>query len=163
MDFSFWHQNHEFKLKLTEKGKNVVQVLLGKKKYDVGVEFIDKDELLLKIDGKVYDVIVTSNFDSYEVRVNGKCIHIEKKLALQLLEGKSTPVKKREIKTFMPGQIVKIIALEGTEVKEGEAVLILEAMKMQNEIKSPQNGRITRIGPKVGDSVEAGTLLFVVE
>jgi biotin carboxyl carrier protein len=52
---------------------------------------------------------------------------------------------------------------EGEKVREGQAVLVLEAMKMQNEIKSPQSGTITRIVPKAGDSVEAGSLLFTVE
>jgi biotin carboxyl carrier protein len=41
--------------------------------------------------------------------------------------------------------------------------LVLEAMKMQNEIKSPQSGTITRVVPKAGDSVEAGSILFSVE
>ena len=48
-------------------------------------------------------------------------------------------------------------------VEEGQAVLILEAMKLQNEIKSPQKGRLTKIGPKAGSSVETGALLFSVE
>ncbi len=52
---------------------------------------------------------------------------------------------------------------EGDKVKEGQAVLVLEAMKMQNEIKSPQSGIITKINPTAGDSVEAGALLFSVE
>ena len=50
----------------------------------------------------------------------------------------------------MPGRIIKILAGDDDAVEEGQAVLILEAMKMQNEIKSPQKGRIARIGPKPG-------------
>jgi len=57
---------------------------------------------------------------------------------------------------------VKILLKEGDEVEEGQAVLILEAMKMQNEIKSPQAGKITKIRPKAGDSVETGAVLFAV-
>jgi biotin carboxyl carrier protein len=52
---------------------------------------------------------------------------------------------------------------EGDKVKEGQAVLVLEAMKMQNEIKSPQTGIITKVNPAAGDSVETGALLFSVE
>ena len=63
----------------------------------------------------------------------------------------------------MQVRIVKVFVEKGEEVKEGQAVLILEAMKMQNEIKSPQPGIITKINPAAGDSVEAGSLLFSVE
>ena len=63
----------------------------------------------------------------------------------------------------MPGRIVKVFMKEGDKIKEGQAVLVLEAMKMQNEIKSPQSGIITKINATAGDSVEAGALLFSVE
>ncbi len=63
----------------------------------------------------------------------------------------------------MPGKIVKVLAKEGDKVKEGQPILVLEAMKMQNEIKSPQSGTVINISPKDGDSVETGALLFSVE
>ena len=63
----------------------------------------------------------------------------------------------------MPGQIVKVLVQAGVEVEEGQAILILEAMKMQNEMKSSRSGKITRICVKAGDSVETGALLFTVE
>ena len=63
----------------------------------------------------------------------------------------------------MPGRIVKVYVKEGEKVKDGQPVLVLEAMKMQNEIKSPQSGKITKMNPKAGESVEAGSLLFTVE
>jgi len=80
-----------------------------------------------------------------------------------MLGKKGEKAKKRDIKTSMPGRVVKVLVREGEKVKEGQAILVLEAMKMHNEIKSPQSGIITRINPKVGDSVEAGTLLYSVE
>ena len=63
----------------------------------------------------------------------------------------------------MPGKIIKVLVQEGESVQEGQAVLILEAMKMQNEIKSPQSGQIVRIVPREGESVETGALLFSVD
>lgn len=163
MNFSFWHQNKEYKISLSEKSENFLRVSLDRKEYEVSFELITREEFLIKINGQIYDVMVSSNASSYDVRVNGKCIKIEKKSALQLLGEKSSQFKKREVKTSMPGRIIKILAEEEDDVEEGQAVLILEAMKMQNEIKSPQKGKILRIDPKVGDLVETGTLLFVVE
>ena len=58
---------------------------------------------------------------------------------------------------------MKVLLKEGDEVEAEQAVLILEAMKMQNEIKSPNGGKIIKIAPKPGDSVEAGALPFSVE
>lgn len=163
MNLSFWLKNKEYKLSLKEKKKKQIQVSLGGKKYDVAVEFLNKDEILLNINGKVYNTIICSNTLSYSICVNGKSFDIERKSASQILSGTPEKKLKRDVKTFMPGKIVKILVAEGTEVEDGQAVLILEAMKMQNEIKSPQKGKITHICPKSGDSVETGALLFTVE
>ena len=87
---------------------------------------------------------------------------IEKKSAHQILGDRKVEHKKRDVKTSMPGRIIKVLVKEGESVKEGQAVLILEAMKMQNEIKAPHSGRIIRIIPRAGESVETGALLFFV-
>ena len=163
MNISLLLADREFKLKLRERVENRIQVTLDGKTYDIEVEFFSPDEFLLKIDGRVYDVIVTPNSNQYGVCINGKNIQVGKRSALQLLGASGNHAPKREVKTSMPGRIIKLLAKEGEEVQEGQAVLILEAMKMQNEIKAPQPGRIQRIGPQAGDSVEAGALLFIVE
>ena len=59
----------------------------------------------------------------------------------------------------MPGKILAIKAAAGKAVKKGEAVLVLEAMKMENEIVEPQDGRIASVNASVGASVEAGEVL----
>ncbi len=163
MNVSFWIDNKEYRIHLTQTEENQIQVSLGGKKYDVSVEFLSLDEILLNIDGKVYNVIINSNAISHSVYINGKCIQIEKKSALQILGPRIGKQKKANVQTSMPGRIVKVLMDEGAEVEEGQAVLILEAMKMQNEIKAPQSGHLTKIGPKPGDSVETGALLFTIE
>lgn len=163
MDFSFWLDNKEYSLNLEEQFENEILVSLGKKQYHVSVEFISGDEFLLNIDGRIHNVIVNSNTLFYSVYVNGRFFKIEKKSVSQILGKRGAKTQKRDIKTSMPGRIVKVFVREGDKVKEDQAVLVLEAMKMQNEIKSPQSGVITRIGPAAGDSVEAGALLFSVE
>ncbi|MBA7654090.1 hypothetical protein ES703_61965 [subsurface metagenome] len=163
MNFSLWLDDKEFTLNLEEKVKNDILVSLGKREYHVLVEFLSSDEILLNIDGKIHNVIINSNFSSHSVYVNGRFFKIEKKSVSQVLGRKGAKLKKRDVKTSMPTRIVKVFVEEGEEVKEGQAVLVLEAMKMQNEIKSPQPGIITKINLAAGDSVEAGSLLFSVE
>jgi len=163
MDFSFWIDDKEFRLNLEEKTENDILVSLGKRKYHVSVEFLSSDEILLNIDGKIYDIIINSNSLYHSVCVNGKFFRVERKSALRILEGKVEKPKKQDIRTSMPGRVVKLFVEEGSKVKEGQPILVLEAMKMQNEIKSPQSGIIIKINPKAGDSVETGSLLFSVD
>jgi biotin carboxyl carrier protein len=63
----------------------------------------------------------------------------------------------------MPGLIVDLPVSEGQEINKGDVLVILESMKMQNELKSPRSGKISRVRVKPGDSVEQrDTLLSVV-
>jgi glutaconyl-CoA decarboxylase len=62
----------------------------------------------------------------------------------------------------MPGKIWKLHVREGDTVAEGQLVLVLEAMKMENEIYAPANGRIAQINCKEGDSVNTGDVLVVI-
>ena len=63
----------------------------------------------------------------------------------------------------MPGRVVRLLAAVGDEVAEGQGVVVIEAMKMQNELKSPKAGRVVRIGAAVGDTVGSGDVLVVVD
>lgn len=63
----------------------------------------------------------------------------------------------------MPGTVIKIVKTVGDEVKAGELVLVLEAMKMENEILSPSSGVISAINSTSGGTVNGGDILFVVK
>jgi biotin carboxyl carrier protein len=163
MNLSFWLNNREYRLTVKEKRKKNVLVELDGHTYQVAVEFLSSDEILLIINGKIYNAIICSSNSSFRVCVNGLSFDIEKKSVSQILGSKHKQRQKRDVKTSMPGKIVKVLLAEGENVEEGQAVLILEAMKMQNEIKSPQKGKVTKIATSAGDSVETGALLFSVE
>lgn len=68
-----------------------------------------------------------------------------------------------EIKTMMPGKVVRLIANVGDAVEKGEAVLVVEAMKMQNDLKAPKNGIVKEIRVQEGATVSAGDVLAIVE
>jgi biotin carboxyl carrier protein len=63
----------------------------------------------------------------------------------------------------MPGKVVRILAPPGTEVEAGQPVLVIEAMKMQNVLKSPKKGKVKRLAVGEGAAVEAGQVLAEVE
>jgi pyruvate carboxylase subunit B len=62
----------------------------------------------------------------------------------------------------MPGMIIRFEVEVGASVKEGDVVLVLEAMKMENSITSPVSGTVKQIGFKDGDSVQKGDVLVVI-
>ena len=63
----------------------------------------------------------------------------------------------------MPGNIWKIVANEGDEVKSGDVLLILEAMKMENEIVAPRDGKVVKITTTEGATVNTGDKLVIIE
>ena len=68
-----------------------------------------------------------------------------------------------EIKTAMSGKVVRILVTVGDDVQKGDGVLVIEAMKMQNEIKSPKDGVVREIRVAEDGTVSAGDVLIVVE
>ena len=68
-----------------------------------------------------------------------------------------------EVRAIMPGRITTLLVKEGQEVRSGQGVLVVEAMKMENELLAPKEGRVTRIRVRPGETVEAGAGLFTVE
>ena len=68
-----------------------------------------------------------------------------------------------EIRAPMPGKVVRVQIEAGAEVEKGAGLVVVEAMKMQNEMKSPRDGVVVSINVKPGDTVNAGDVLAVVE
>jgi len=63
----------------------------------------------------------------------------------------------------MPGKVIRVLVNEGDSVQANEGILVMEAMKMQNEIKSPKNGIVKKVGVTAGICVNSGDLLAEVE
>lgn len=80
----------------------------------------------------------------------------EKPAAAPAASGNAGNVK---VNSPMPGKIVSVKASIGQAIKKGEVILILEAMKMENEIVAPQDGTVASINVNAGQSVDAGSLL----
>jgi biotin carboxyl carrier protein len=63
----------------------------------------------------------------------------------------------------MPGKVVRVLASEGDTVSAGQGIVVIEAMKMQNELKAPRPGRLVSLAVREGETVAAGAVLAVVE
>jgi biotin carboxyl carrier protein len=69
----------------------------------------------------------------------------------------------RAVKAPMPGRVVRVLVKAGDEVEEGQGLVVIEAMKMQNELKAPKAGRVARVMVEVSDTVGTGDVMAVVE
>ena len=69
----------------------------------------------------------------------------------------------RPVKAPMPGRVVRLLVEAGDEVAEGQGVVVIEAMKMQNELKASKAGRVAKVGVEVGETVGSGDVLVVIE
>jgi biotin carboxyl carrier protein len=100
--------------------------------------------------------LVKVNGNNYQLQVKDKYDELLKKLGFDNL----TANKVNEIKAPMPGLVLDIRVLEGDVVKKGDAILVLEAMKMENIIKSPTDGVIKKININKGVAVEKNQVLI---
>ena len=74
----------------------------------------------------------------------------------------AAPAGGETVSSPMPGKVLRVIATQGSTVAEGEVLLILEAMKMENEIVAPVGGTVTQMAAKEGATVNSGDILAVI-
>jgi len=115
----------------------------------------------------LFNVIIDTESDYYNVTVNDKSFKIK------LPEGQTSNAPRKRsprggkksgvISSSIPGKVVTIEVEIGSKVEEGQVCMILEAMKMQNEINAPINGTVSEINCSPGSSVEANIPLIVIK
>ena len=123
----------------------------------------------VKVNGEDFDVELEKQGSVWNVSIEGESFNIEVE-GSSVGESSGSKRKKRGrgkksgiISSTIPGKIVSISIEEGDNVSEGDVVMILEAMKMQNEIQAPLSGTVTAINCKPGDSIEANSPLVVIQ
>ena len=111
---------------------------------------------LLRAEPKEKSFLVKVNGNKYQLNVKDKYDELLKSLGMDSLNSS----KVNEVKAPMPGLVLDIRVSEGDEVKKGDPILVLEAMKMENIIKSPTDGVIKKINVKKGLAVEKNQVLI---
>jgi len=132
-----WHSSNPYQIEL----------LINQKNYRADVVKMSREEktTVVKINGRRYSVKIEDQFDI---------------LLHQLGLDNSAAKKISDIKAPMPGMVLHILVKEGDNVAKGDSVLVLEAMKMENIIKSPGEGIIKRVNAQKGKAVEKGQILI---
>ncbi len=121
----------------------------------------------LLTENKSHDLVVDEKDGEYQVLLGGRLYTGEvlderAQLLASTRTGAGASSGEISIKSPMPGLVVAIPVAEGQEVKGGQTVIILESMKMQNELKAPRDGIVSRINAQAGQSVEQGKLLVTI-
>lgn len=111
-----------------------------------------------------FDVVVTGESGEYTAAVNGRVHQIGISDPRDRAHGASQAGANgpAQVRSLMPGKIVKVLVQEGESVEAGQALLIVEAMKMQNDLKSPRAGSVQELRAVEGSTVGAGETLVVV-
>jgi biotin carboxyl carrier protein len=137
---------HETAFDIVKAGQDDYSLLSGEKSYTVGVS---------RQGGK------------FRVVYRGETVDLtlidEKKMRRGGGAGAVQAVASGEVTSPMPGRVVKIHVSVEQQIKTGDGLVVVEAMKMENEFKSPKDGVVKAIKVKVGDSVEGGAVLVVIE
>ena len=117
-------------------------------------------------EGKSYDVRVHERGGGdYEVAVNAVAHHVTIRDPRRWMpgEGSGGSAGPQQVMAPMPGKVAKLLIAEGDEVEVGQGLVIIEAMKMQNEMKSQRAGTVAAVKVAEGGSVASGDVLVVVE
>jgi len=141
---------------------------INNKRTSIDIEDIENDEFLIKVNDKAHvGEVLNLKQNEVSVMINGNTYHfsVETELASKRKErlAKDTGKKITKVSAPLPGEIVAVLVSEGQEVHKGEPVMILEAMKMQNEIISPVNGIIKSLHVKADETVMKDQALFDID
>ncbi len=144
-------------------------IRIGKRDYEVKLKADEKYGTYILWKNRKYPVeIVRSSQNKYEILFNdvSYTFRVETPFSLQrmkVLKSKRGKVEKEIIKSPMPGKIIDVLVREGSAVLRGEPVVILEAMKMQNEIISPVNGTIVKVMARPNTNVMKDDVLVEIK
>jgi biotin carboxyl carrier protein len=153
-DFSFEKKENKWQLNgkevafdMIENSKTSFHVLKDNKSFNVEIVNHNPAEktFQLKINQTIYNVSVKDKYDE---------------LLHQLGLDKTLSNKLTNIKAPMPGMVLNILVAEGAEVKKGDALIMLEAMKMENILKAPADAKVKSIAVKKGIAVEKNQVLI---
>ncbi len=157
-----------FELELAQSAERLSYKLAGER------EKISGEASLLPVSPGVYSVLlgtksVTVNLSRIEGRYEAACQG--RRLLLSIADSRDRAERERsdtgsgpvEVRAQMPGKIISLLVQPGVEVAAGQSLLVIEAMKMQNELKSPKSGIVSKVHVSEGETVPANHSLVVID
>lgn len=155
--------NKRFEIDIDKDGR----LLVNGQPRDVDFRSLDAALFSMIMQGKSYELVIDESDDRLQISMHGHLLEgqvLDERAQLLLTRraGATAGSGEVSIKSPMPGLVVAIPVNEGDTVKQGQTILILESMKMQNELKAPREGVVQRISVQAGQSVEQNKLLITI-
>jgi biotin carboxyl carrier protein len=125
---------------------------------------ISRGAYSILIGGRSLEVTAEQSSHGLLLRTNGREFQVEISDPRSWRQGRGTGIElegRQQLLAPMPGKIVRVLVAAGQQVKTGQGLLVIEAMKMQNEIRSPKSGTVEKLA-REGQTVNAGEVLAVV-
>ncbi len=150
-----------------EGGRVLAQI--GNRVYTLDVRELEPDGFLFFLSTNVHECRVAERAgakDTFDVTLHGRSYEVTVVDPKRLRSGQNSDRHHQgvaEILAPMPGKVVRVHTEAGASVEKGAGVVVVEAMKMQNEMKSPRAGIVVSINVRPGDTVNAGDVLAVIE
>lgn len=127
---------------------------------------ISEGLLSLIVNGESFDVACERSGERLQVSVRGaiyECIVTDPRSLRSQKRAGLADSGEQKLTASMPGKVIRIIASVGDQITAGQGILIIEAMKMQNEVRSPKDGQLKKLLVRQGANVVAGEVLAIIE
>ena len=152
---------------IEEVGRSLYRIAVDGNEFLVDGKQTGQNNYSLIINHRSFEVDVDTSEEEYRVLVDGRSYHIhlvdERRVRLGGFQTGIQLQGKQEVTVPMAGNVIAVLVAEGDRVDKGQGLVIVEAMKMENEVRSPIDAEIKEVRVKTGQSVEAGETLMVVE
>lgn len=153
-------------VEIEEIGKGLYRVVVDGNEFTVDGKKTGRTSYSLIVNSRSFEIEVDHTEDEYRVLVDGRNyrVHMVDERRVRVGAQSSAELQGRQkISVPMPGKVIAVLVSDGDAVEKGQGLVIVEAMKMENEVRSPIAGRVSEIKVKPGETVEAGAVLAVVE
>jgi biotin carboxyl carrier protein len=165
MEFSFEVNGKARRLSLEEKDGGYV-VRDGDRVYAADIRRISDEELTVLVAGRSYSVLIARDKDRRIVHLAGREVVVreaEEGARERADSGGAGPDGGLKVRPPMPGKVIKVLAAEGDAVRKNQTLVIVEAMKMENEIRSAIDGVVRKVHVAAGDLVDPARPMIELE
>jgi biotin carboxyl carrier protein len=156
-----------YNVEIEEIGKSLYRVAIDGNEFLVDGKKTGRTNYSLIVDNRSFEIEVDSAEDEYRVLVDGRNYHVhlvdERRVRVGGGQSDIQLQGRQKVSVPMPGKVIAVLVSEGDSVERGQGLVIVEAMKMENEVRSPIAGEVKEIKVKPGDAVEGGAVLVIVE